>query len=447
MRASGAAPRVAVAASDRAEREWLRDLLAADFPVEEVPSLGDVEDGRRFDAVAALVAFTSDEADVALLASVRSLGAGLVLITRDLSDSALAAALARIAPEHWLPAPVARAALVWAVRRAARDPDTRLGTAERRQHAALLGISVEIRRVIEEIRQIATAEMPVLVLGETGTGKELVARAIHDQSRRASGPFVAINCSALPETLLESELFGFARGAFTGATHTRRGLFEQASGGTLLLDEIGDTSMAMQAKLLRVLETKRIRPLGSERERSVDVRVVSATHRNLDACVKSGAFRQDLLYRLNAATIAVPPLRRRRADIPLLAQHFAEELGAANARRITLSDGALEALTRQDFPGNVRELRNAIERAIARARPDEILDSSHFGLDATGAVAAPLATGTLRERTEHLEAQAIRDAMLRFEGNRTRMAEALGLSRLGLRQKMRRLGLDAEEPR
>jgi transcriptional regulator with PAS, ATPase and Fis domain len=282
--------------------------------------------------------------------------------------------------------------------------------------------------------------MPVLVCGETGSGKELVARAIHERSRRARGPFVAVNCGALPDSLLESELFGFTRGAFTGAEQSRQGLFEQANGGTLFLDEIGDTSPGMQAKLLRVLEARTVRPLGGEGERPVDVRVVSATHRDLEAGTRDGSFRQDLLFRLNAATLMVPPLRRRRVDIPFLAQHFAEELGDAQARRIVLGEDFLEALGRHGFPGNVRELRNAVERAIALAGPSEEIGAAHLSLggDASPSVAA---AGTLRERVEQLEAELIRAALRRHAGNRTHVANALGLSRPGLRQKMRRLGL------
>jgi two-component system response regulator HupR/HoxA len=287
----------------------------------------------------------------------------------------------------------------------------------------------------------------VLISGETGTGKELIARAIHRGSPRAARSFVAVNCAAFPDTLLESELFGAVRGAFTGADRTRQGLFEQAHGGTLFLDEIGDTSPAMQAKLLRALEEKTVRPLGSNRERAVDVRIVSATHHDLEAAAKRGEFRQDLLYRLNAATIYVPPLRRRRIDIPFLAQHFAEELGEAQARRITLGEDLLEALARHGFPGNVRELRNAVERAIALARPGEDVSAAHLRLGGgeqeleRHLAAEP---DTLRESVERLETRVIRDALQRFEGNRTRVAEALGLSRLGLRQKMRRLGLGLE---
>jgi len=299
--------------------------------------------------------------------------------------------------------------------------------------------------VIAQVRQIASTRVPVLILGETGTGKELVARAIHEESPRAGKPFVAINCGALPEQLLESELFGHERGAFTGAERAKRGLFEQANGGTLFLDEVGDTSPALQVKLLRVLETGELRALGATATRRVEVRIVSATHRDLELAVEEGRFRQDLLYRLNTVTIDLPPLRRRRVDIPFLAQHFAEEFGEANARRITLDEDFLEALAAHDFPGNVRELRNAVERAIALTRPGESVSAqqlpSGIGESRAREALAASASGSLRERVLRVEEAAIREALERHCGNRTHAAAELGLSRLGLRNKMKRMGI------
>jgi two-component system response regulator HupR/HoxA len=308
---------------------------------------------------------------------------------------------------------------------------------------ALLGASQAMAEVLERIRQVAPSRVPVLILGETGTGKELVARAVHRLSGRAGGPLVAVNCGAMPDSLLESELFGFRRGAFTGADFSRQGLFEQASGGTLFLDEIGDTTPALQAKLLRAIEEQEVRPLGATETVRVDARVVSATHRDLDAAVEEGAFRQDLLYRLNTVTIHVPPLRERREDIPVLAQHFADQFGEEHARRITLGEDFLEALCERDLPGNVRELRNAVERAIALTPPGEPVSAKRLGqLDGPASSPRARRRGTLRERVRQVEIEAIQEALLRCEGNRTRAAQALGLSRLGLRQKMRRLGLE-----
>jgi transcriptional regulator with PAS, ATPase and Fis domain len=304
-------------------------------------------------------------------------------------------------------------------------------------------VSSAIREVIDQIRQIAPTHLPALILGETGTGKELVARAIHEQSPRSGSLFVAINCGALPDSLLESELFGHRKGSFTGADRDKRGLFEHASGGTILLDEIGDTSPALQMKLLRALENKEIRPLGDTRTIRVDVRVVSATHRNLEAAIEEGSFREDLYYRLNALTIYVPPLRRRRVDIPFLAQHFAEEFGGAHARRITLQEDFVESLAQRDFPGNVRELRNAVERAIALAAPGEPVTSEHLEPPPRDSVITPPELGgTLKDLVDRVESEAIQATLKHFGGNRRRTADALGLSRPGLRYKLRRLGLE-----
>jgi transcriptional regulator with PAS, ATPase and Fis domain len=441
---------VAVVAADAGDREELVRALGAGFSVRAAPAEALREGGALVDPVVLVgVVRAADAANVEeALQALRTATAAhaLVLLGGPTAESELQRLLERLEPVAWLPHPAPLGPLRRAVRLAlAGLPPGEGARREHRRAPVLLGTSAAIRTVIEQIRHIAPAELPVLVLGETGTGKELVARAIHEQSRRAAGPFVAVNCSAFPDTLLESELFGFVRGAFTGADRARSGLFEQAHGGTLFLDEIGDTSPAMQAKLLRVLQEKRMRPLGGDRERVVDVRVVSATHSDLEEAAARGAFRPDLFYRLNAATIQVPPLRRRRVDIPFLAQHFAEELGEAHARRITLGEDFVEALTRYGFPGNVRELRNAVERAIALTRPGEDVSAAHLHLgraepELERSVAAQ--SGTLRARVEHLELAVIREALQRFGGNRTRVAEALGLSRLGLRQKMRRLGLE-----
>jgi DNA-binding NtrC family response regulator len=366
--------------------------------------------------------------------------APLVLVACALPEPALAHALATLAPAQLLIDPAPAAALAWAIGRA----EAATPASARDQHRparALLGVSAAIRDVLEQIAQVARARAPVLILGETGTGKELVARAIHAQSGRSEKAFVAINCGALPEALLEAELFGFQRGAFTGADHDHPGLLAQADGGTLFLDEIGDMPPALQVKLLRALETGEVRALGAGEPQRVDLRVVSATHRDLARAIAEGRFRQDLYYRLNTVVLQLPPLRRRRVDIPFLAQHFAEELGAEQARRITLGDDFLDALAQRDFPGNVRELRNTIERAIALAEPGRPL--SLLDLPADGGGPPPLfAMGTLRDRIMQLELQSIRVELERCDGNRSRTAAALGLTRYGLRKKMRRLGLE-----
>jgi Nif-specific regulatory protein len=220
-----------------------------------------------------------------------------------------------------------------------------------------------MRRIFEQIRMVAKWNTTVLIRGETGTGKELIANAIHYNSPRARGSYVRINCASLPETLLESELFGHEKGAFTGAVGARKGRFEMADGGTLFLDEIGEISPAFQAKLLRVLQEGEFERVGGSRSLKVDVRVIAATHRNLEAAVDAGDFREDLYYRLNVMPIALPPLRERVEDIPEIARHLVSRLGKAQGRPLSLSDGAVRRLTQYAWPGNVREMENCLERA------------------------------------------------------------------------------------
>jgi len=443
---AGGPPRglvLAVAGDERRQQE-IAARLVPEFAVRpaEPDELGGA--GPWVDAHAAVVRLDTgdDPRDVAALRELPA-GRAVVLLSDGADAETLELAIEALRPQAVLGLEPPAAALKLALRKAL--PADNAGEGARHNHRrapALLGVSQAIRDLMEEVRRLAASNIQVLILGETGTGKELVARAIHEQSPRANRPFVAVNCGALPETLLESELFGHVRGAFTGADRDKRGLFEEAHGGTLLLDEVGDTSPAFQTKLLRALEAREIRPVGGTETRRIDVRVVSATHRDLNEMVEEGTFRQDLLYRLNTATLYVPPLRRRRVDIPFLAQHFAEEFGDEHARKILLDESFLDGLARQDFPGNVRELRNAVERAIALAQPDEEVGREHLDPAAARALAPEPACGTLRDRVEQLERQAIREALAHCDGNRTHAARELGLSRVGLRQKMRRLGLE-----
>jgi len=435
-------------AGDERRRQSIAARLAPEFAVRPVAAGALAEPGAWVDAHGAVV-WLEPGHDPHDLIALRDLPAGraLVLLSEDADPGRLDAAIETLRPRAVHAADAPAVALRLTLRNAL--PAENAGEGARHNHRrapALLGVSQAIRDLMEELRRLAASNIQVLITGETGTGKELVARAIHEQSPRANQAFVAVNCGALPDTLLESELFGHVRGAFTGADRDKRGLFEEACGGTLLLDEVGDTSPAFQTKLLRVLEAREIRPVGGTDVRRVDVRIVSATHRDLEQMVAEGSFRQDLLYRLNTATLYVPPLRRRRVDIPFLAQHFAEEFGDEHARKILLDESFLDGLARQEFPGNVRELRNAVERAIALTTPGEPVGASPLvremgpGFDAAPAAAA--GEGTLRERLDVVEREALRDALDRFHGNRTRMAEALGLSRVGLRSKLRRHGLD-----
>ena len=291
----------------------------------------------------------------------------------------------------------------------------------------LVGISKAMEQVKALIDKVAPTNSTVLILGETGTGKELVARAVHQQSVRAAMPFVAINCGALPETLIESELFGHRKGAFTGADDHRTGLFEVASGGSIFLDEIGELPKAMQAKLLRVLESGEIRRVGENQAFEVDVRVICATHRNLPEMVEAGDFREDLMYRINTFEITLPPLRDRLADIQPLAEHLMRRFKPGQKADDTLfTPEAIELLKGHTWPGNVRELANVIEHATILAGQPPITPEhlpQRFGAR-KGAVKLKLAPMTLRD----LEMQAIYDALERHEGNKPAAAEELGVS-------------------
>ena len=298
----------------------------------------------------------------------------------------------------------------------------------------------------QRIAAVAPSRTTVLVLGETGAGKELVARAIHEASPRAGGPFAAVNCSAIAAGLLESELFGHVRGAFTGAHQSRQGLLEVAHGGTLLLDEVGDMPAELQPKLLRVLEEGAFLPVGSSRPRAVDVRVVAATHRDLERLAAEGRFRQELLFRLNVFNLRVPPLRERPGDVLELAAHFLARLSAEHGRAHPgLTAQASAALEAYAWPGNVRELRNELERACLLAPDGQALDRCHLSERLGGGGLQPSIQGTLKDVMERLEALVVEQALARHGGNRTRCARALGISRQALVAKIARLGLaDAE---
>jgi transcriptional regulator with GAF, ATPase, and Fis domain len=299
----------------------------------------------------------------------------------------------------------------------------------------------------------AASPITVLIEGETGTGKELVARGIHRASARADGPFLAVNCAALAETLLESELFGHRRGAFTGALQDRRGLFEAAGGGTILLDEVGEMPASMQAKLLRVLQEGEVTPVGDSRPRPVDVRVIAATNRDLAAEVKRGAFRQDLYYRVAAFPIRLPPLRERREDIPLLVDRVLAEAAERHGKHIAgVEPAALACLMGYDWPGNVRELQNEIERAVALTRSGEPNAPEHLSPRTVAAAApgrAPLPeavegvrpSGPLRRARAAFEASYIAAVLRQEGGNVSHAARALGLSRVMLQKKMKEYGL------
>jgi two-component system response regulator AtoC len=309
----------------------------------------------------------------------------------------------------------------------------------------IVGNSPKLREVIERVKLVAPSRATILIEGETGSGKELIAQAIHQASPRARGPFVAVHCAALPPTLLESELFGHERGAFTGATERRIGRFEAADGGTLFLDEVGEIALATQVKLLRFLETKTVERIGSMKPIPLDVRLVAASNKNLDQMVKDGAFREDLFFRLNVVRITMPPLRERAEDVPLLLDHYLKSFSAENnVPPLTIEPGAMRHLQAYPWPGNIRELRNFVENAVVLRRGGRItefdLEPKFRGEAApAGALmpaapsAAPMANPLSVEENEK---RLLREALLKARGNRTKAAEFMGISRRTLHRKL-----------
>jgi len=311
--------------------------------------------------------------------------------------------------------------------------------------ASLVGDGPSMQKLRATIRTIGATRSTVLIQGETGTGKELVARAIHDSSPRRAQRFVAVNCAAIPATLLESELFGHVRGAFTDAMRDRSGLFEDADGGTLFLDEVGELPQPLQAKLLRVLQEGEIRRVGDTQAIKIDVRLITATLRDLAAEVAAGRFREDLYYRLNVVPIDVPPLRDRAEDIPQLARHFAARHAARHARQVVLSDAVVEALAAQPWPGNVRDLENVIERVVVLADGPEIdlafLHSVMQVRQAVSALGSDDAELSIKKATRTLEQDLIKRALVVTAGNRTNAAKLLEISHRALLYKMKEYGI------
>ncbi|HQZ40069.1 MAG TPA: sigma-54 dependent transcriptional regulator [Vicinamibacterales bacterium] len=328
--------------------------------------------------------------------------------------------------------------------------------ARRRGMPEIIGESSVLRQTIQSVQRAAGSDTTVLLEGESGTGKELFARALHALSERASGPFIAINCAAIPETLLEAELFGYEKGAFTGASQRKPGRFELAQRGTLFLDEVGDLPMPLQAKLLRAIETKRFERLGGTVTIQVDVRLVAATNRGLRQAVANRQFREDLFFRLSVFPLTIPPLRDRPSDIPLLARHFVERTCRDLGRRtLTLSDRTVQLLSSYAWPGNVRELQNAVERAVILADGDA-LHPGHLNLQAGAIRAVPPADpwesidldGTLSEAMARVAAEVERRKIIRAirdaGGDRARAADMLQVGYKALHSKMKDLGIDAD---
>ena len=318
----------------------------------------------------------------------------------------------------------------------------------------LLGNSPEIERLRSRIRKLARSQAPIYISGESGSGKELVARMIHLQGPRREGPFVPVNCGAIPAELMESEFFGHRKGSFTGATENKEGLFRSAHGGTLFLDEVADLPLSMQVKLLRAIQEKAVRPVGESQETAVDVRILSATHKNLAELVEEGLFRQDLFYRINVIELQVPPLRQRRSDIPMLAEHIlgniAREYECPPAR---LSEGAVSRLQDYDFPGNVRELENVLERAFTLCE-DNLIQVGDLSLENAPQLTTdaalqdakadkvPAGALDLENYLESIERQAIEKALEATRWNKTAAAKRLGISFRALRYRLKKLGME-----
>jgi len=319
----------------------------------------------------------------------------------------------------------------------------------------LVGSSPAMTKLLAQVERVAASETRVCILGETGTGKELVARAIHEKSGRSENAFVTLNCAAVPAELIESELFGHEKGAFTGAAAKHLGKFEQADSGTLFLDEIGDMPVAMQAKLLRVLQEGEVERVGGDKPMRVNVRVLVATHRNLEDLVKQNAFRRDLFHRIYVFPLMLPPLRERLEDFPALVQHFARQVAAQNGwKEKIFGKDAIDELRRYNWPGNIRELRNVVERLVLLAGEGPVsatevrlvLPVSDDGSSA-GSVASPLGTGTLAERTEQFEREVLLAEIRRQNFHMTNVARTMGLERSHLYKKCQQLGIDLQSIR
>jgi DNA-binding NtrC family response regulator len=442
--------RVLIVDDDRAMCQLLTDLLREDgYEVDVV-----------YDGASAIEKYQASPFDVTitdlmmpkmkgveLVARLREIdGGAVVLLITAFGTIESAVEAMRAGAFHYVTKPFHNDEILIQVKRALeqknlRDELKRLRTEvdARNRFQSIVGQSEAMQRVFEVIAQVSDLPANVLIEGESGTGKELIARAIHFNSSRATGPFVAVNCAAIPETLLESELFGYVRGAFTDARKDRRGLFQEASGGILFLDEISEIPLILQAKLLRILEDKEVRPLGANQSEKVDARVVSASNRNLDQLVRDGKFRQDLYYRLNVIRIELPALRQRTEDVPLLVDHFIRKFAEGAKHKVEgIQAEAMAALKSHDWPGNIRELEHTIERAVLLGKgsmigledlPPQLASCSERKLVIGQALDQQL---TLRD----LEREYIGRVLESTRGNKTEAARVLGVDRTTLYRKL-----------
>ncbi len=378
-----------------------------------------------------------------------------VIVVTGSGDFQTAVTAMRAGAYDFVTKPLDLGALILAVRRAverrslrAEVGKLRRALTDARRFEALIGASSAMQHVYDTIQQVGATDATVLITGQSGTGKEMVARALHGQSKRAAGPFIAVDCASIPEALIESELFGHARGAFTDAKAERAGLLAQANGGTLFLDEVAELPLAVQPKLLRVLQERRVRPIGSESESPFDVRLVCATNRDLDAMVAEGAFREDLYYRINVVQLALPPLSARAGDVLLLAQHFVDHFSRMFAREIRgITPEAAERMLRYNWPGNVRELRNAIERAVAMCHGRDVAVDDlpeRMRMYRPG----PTRPGTepeVEQTLDEVERRHILRVLAAHNGNKLAASHSLGIDRKTLYRKLLRYGVDREQ--
>jgi two-component system response regulator AtoC len=442
--------RVLIVDDDESLRESLELVLAAEgFEVvtagDGSEALGRIE-ASSFDVVLCDVRMPGMDGIELLPQLVRRVPGSTVIMMSAFGSDELALEAMNRGAYDYLTKPFRPAEVVLTIRKAReRERLRRANQALRREvqratgERPIVATSEAMIELLELMERAAGFKSTVLLSGESGTGKEVLARAIHAQSPRRNEPFVAVNCGAIPETLLESELFGHAKGAFTGADRARRGLVVEADGGTLFLDEIGEMPTSLQVKLLRVLQEEEVRPLGEAKARTVDVRVIAATARKLDAEVAAGRFREDLFYRLNVVPLEVPPLRERPRDVPLLADHFIAHFRATLGKPVrTISDEALERLTAYRWPGTVRELANVIERAVILAEGDSItlreLPQNVVVADANEAAVTDL---SLKRARRGAEVDAIRRALRATDGNRTHAARLLQISHRALLYKLK----------
>ena len=451
-RAPANAPRVLVVDDEPDIRELLElTLVKMGLGVVAVGSIAEAKDrlkGERYDLCLTDMRLGDGEG----LELVRHIGASaaelpVAVITAYGSTENAVAAL-KAGAFDYVSKPVGLEQLRSLVRSALSLP----GRGAEPERQRLIGASPALAQVRAMIAKLARTQAPVYISGESGSGKELAARLIHENGARRERPFVPVNCGAIPETLMESEFFGYKKGAFTGAAEDRGGFFQAASGGTLFLDEVADLPLAMQVKLLRAIQERRVRKVGATQEEAVDVRIICATHQKLGALVAAGKFRQDLFYRLNVIELGMPPLRECREDIPVLAEAILARIAPAGAARPRLTPAALDQLSRYDFPGNIRELENILERALALSSAAEI-DAADLHLAAAPAstssgeetLPGPAGEGApLPEYLDSLERKAILDALAKTEFNRTAAAKLLGITFRQLRYRMQRLGIKEE---